>query len=89
MNRYNRLMKKSQDKDVILMDGATGTEIERRGVAQLANAWNGGGAMSDPEIVIVVHEEYISKGAEVIISNTFANGRHAMQTQPVLPSTSG
>ena len=29
MNRYDRLMKKSQDEDVILMDGATGTEIER------------------------------------------------------------
>ena len=61
------------------MDGATGTEIERRGVAQLANAWNGGGAMSDPDIVIAVHEEYISKGAEVIISNTFANAKHALR----------
>ena len=79
MNRYDRFMKKSQDKDVVLMDGATGTEIERRGVAQLANAWNGGGAMSDPDIVIEVHKEYISKGAEVIISNTFANAKHALR----------
>ena len=79
MNRYDRLMKRSQDKDVILMDGATGTEIERRGVAQLANAWNGGGAMSDPDIVMAVHEEYISKGAEIIISNTFANAKHALR----------
>ena len=79
MNRYDRLMKKAQDRDVILMDGATGTEIERRGVAQLVNAWNGGGAMSDPDSVIAVHEEYISKGAEVIISNTFANAKHALR----------
>ena len=61
------------------MDGATGTEIERRGVAQLANAWNGGGAMSDPGVVIAVHEEYILKGAEIIISNTFANAKHALR----------
>ena len=55
-------MKRSQNTGVILMDGASGTEIERRGVTQLVNAWNGGGAMSDPGIVMAVHEEYISKG---------------------------
>ncbi len=31
MNRYDRLMKRSQNTGVILMDGTTGTEIERRG----------------------------------------------------------
>ena len=81
MNRYDRLMKRSQNKGVILMDGATGTEIERRGVAQLANAWNGGGAMSDPGVVMVVHEECTSKGAEFIISNTFANAKHALRDE--------
>ena len=40
MARYDQLMKKSKDEDAILMDGATGTEIERRGVTQLTNAWN-------------------------------------------------
>ena len=79
MNRYDRLMKRLQDTGVILMDGATGTEIERRGVAQLANAWNGGGAMSDPSVVMAVHEEYILKGAEIIISNIFANTKHVLR----------
>ena len=55
-------MKRSQDTGVILLEGATGTEIERRGVARLANAWNGGGPMSDPGVVMAVHEEYISTG---------------------------
>ena len=40
MAQYDQLMKESKDKDAILMDGATGTEIERRGVTQLTNAWN-------------------------------------------------
>ena len=61
------------------MNGATGTEIERRGVAQLANTWNGGGAMSDPSVTMAVHEEYILKGAEIIISNTFAKAKHALR----------
>ena len=34
----------------ILIDAATGTEIEHRGVPQLENAWNGGGALSHPDI---------------------------------------
>ena len=60
------------------MDGATGTEVERRGVDQLTNAWNGGAALSDPDILRTVHEDYIQNGAEIIISNTFANAKHAL-----------
>ena len=51
MNRYSSLMKRVQGGECILIDGATGTEVERRGVPQLENAWNGGGALSHPEIV--------------------------------------
>jgi S-methylmethionine-dependent homocysteine/selenocysteine methylase len=63
----------------ILIDGATGTEIERRGVPQLENAWNGGGALSHPEVLRAVHEDYIREGAEIVIANTFATHRHALR----------
>jgi len=78
MNRYNRLMEKINAGECILIDGATGTEVERRGVPQLKNAWNGGGALSHPGIVRKIHQDYISRGAEVIISNTFATTKHAL-----------
>ena len=71
-------MERAKNKHVVLMDGATGTEVERRGVAQLNNAWNGGAALSDPDILRTVHEDYIQNGAEIIISNTFANAKHAL-----------
>lgn len=60
------------------MDGATGTEVERRGAQQLNHAWNGGAALSDPEIVRSVHKDYIMNGSELIITNTFANTLHAL-----------
>ncbi len=63
----------------ILIDGATGTEIERRGVPQLENAWNGGGALSHPDVLRSVHEDYIREGAEIVIANTFATHRHALR----------
>ena len=46
MDRYSSLMKRVKDGECILIDGATGTEVERRGVPQLKNAWNGGAALA-------------------------------------------
>ena len=79
MNRYSSLMKRVQGGECILIDGATGTEVERRGVPQLENAWNGGGALSHPEIVKKIHKDYINLGAEIVISNTFATTKHALE----------
>ena len=62
-----------------MIDGATGTELERRGVPQIPKAWNGGGALSHPEILEEVHKEYIELGARIIITNTFATGKHALE----------
>lgn len=78
MKPYDKLMQRISAGERILIDGATGTEVERRGVPQLDNAWNGGGALSHPEIVRQVHEDYIRHGAEIIIANTFATTRHAL-----------
>ncbi len=72
MTRYQALMARIESGEQLLIDGATGTEIERRGVEMIKHAWNGGGAVSDPEIVQQVHEDYIAQGANVIITNTFA-----------------
>ena len=79
VGRYNRLMARIAAGERILIDGATGTEIERRGVPQLENAWNGGGALSHPDILRAVHEDYIREGAEIVIANTFATHRAALQ----------
>lgn len=79
MNRYGDLMRRIRAGECILLDGATGTEIERRGVPQLENAWNGGGALSHPEILRAVHEDYLRLGAEIIISNNFATHYYALR----------
>tara|TARA_Y100000741_G_C18247165_1_gene555934 strand:+ start:377 stop:1270 length:894 start_codon:yes stop_codon:yes gene_type:complete len=79
MDRYNNLMNRAQEGECILIDGATGTEVERRGVPKLDNAWNGGGALSHPEIVKQIHKDYIQLGAEIVISNTFATTKHALR----------
>ncbi len=78
MSKYKKLITRAR-KSTILMDGATGTEAERRGIPQLKNAWNGGAALLNPDILREIHEDYIRCGAEIIISNTFANSKHALE----------
>ncbi|MGC6452453.1 MAG: homocysteine S-methyltransferase family protein [Candidatus Puniceispirillaceae bacterium] len=79
MSRYDDMMARMGAGECVLIDGATGTEAERRGVPQLDNAWNGGGALSHPDIVRQVHLDYLEAGAEVIISNSFATHLHALE----------
>lgn len=79
MNRYDAVIARMRGGERIMIDGATGTEVERRGVPQLPHAWNGGAALSHPGIVRAVHEDYIRLGAQIVISNTFATSRHALR----------
>ena len=44
------------------------------------NAWSGEALLTHPDVVRAVHAEYIAAGAEVIITNTFAAGRQALDS---------
>jgi len=79
MNRYKALIQRARAGERILIDGATGSECIRRGAPALPNGWSGGAALSDPDIVLAVHSDYLSLGAELIASNTFATGRNVLQ----------
>lgn len=68
------------DEDrTILLDGATGSELERRGVPMNSIAWSGLAVATDPDAVRRVHLDYIRAGAEIIITNTFATGRNMLR----------
>ncbi|MEM9205455.1 MAG: homocysteine S-methyltransferase family protein [Pseudomonadota bacterium] len=79
MTRYENLLERMKNGEQIVIDGGTGTEVERRGVPQLENAWNSGGTLSHPDIVRAIHEDYLNSGAEIIISNTFATSRNLLE----------
>jgi homocysteine S-methyltransferase len=50
----------------VLLDGALGSELVRRGVR-----WRGHGLRTDPDAVAALHDEYSAAGADVIRTNTF------------------
>ena len=64
---------------VIILDGATGTELERRGVPMHDVSWSGIASLSHPDILRQVHVDYVAAGAEVVIANTFAASRYLLE----------
>src|SRR5215210_1990830 len=65
--------------ETVLLDGAMGTELERRGVPMDAVAWDAAALLTHPDTVREVHEDYIRAGADVITTNTFATARHVVE----------
>ena len=72
--------------DRLLMDGGTGSEIQRRGIA-ITRGWETAGSINSwsaralgeaPDIVRQVHEDYLTAGADVIITNSFWTNRTRM-----------
>src|SRR5205823_49197 len=61
--------------DVVVIDGATGTELEARGVPMDDAAWCGPANLEYAEVARDVHADYIRAGAAVVIANTFSTDR--------------
>ena len=76
---YRILKEKIAHGDIVLLDGGTGSEIERLGVAMNDLAWCAIAHMEYPDVVRRVHESYIDAGADVIIANTFASAPHVIK----------
>jgi homocysteine S-methyltransferase len=55
----------------LLLDGATGTELDRKGVDCSVPLWSARAMDAAPEVLKKVHCDYLEAGAEVIITNTF------------------
>ena len=64
--------------EIVLLDGAMGTELQRRGVPMDDIAWSGAAVLSHPDIVREIHIDYIRAGARVIITNTFGSTRQML-----------
>src|SRR5262245_29062459 len=56
----------------IILDGGTGTEIQRRGVPMHDQVWCAEANVTHPDVVRAVHCDYLRAGADVITANTFA-----------------
>lgn len=64
----------------LILDGATGTELNRRGVDTGLPLWSANALMNDRDANILqqIHEDYLHAGADIITTNTFRTHRRAL-----------
>ena len=79
MTNYEKLKSRMDDGEVIILDGAIGTELQAMGVPMHAASWCGPGNYTHPATVRQMHERYIRAGADIITTNTFNTLRPALE----------
>ena len=63
---------------VLLLDGATGTELQRRGVDTSLPLWSARALLEAHAVLYAIHTDYIAAGADIITSNTFRTHRRTL-----------
>ena len=69
---YDHIVAKLARGEIIILDGGTGTDIQRRGATMSGDTWCAEANMTHPDIVCEVHRDYVKAGADMVIANTFA-----------------
>ncbi|RMF08321.1 MAG: homocysteine S-methyltransferase family protein [Candidatus Neomarinimicrobiota bacterium] len=55
----------------LVLDGALGTELQRRGIACPLPLWSAEANFTHPDVVETIHREYVDAGADMVTTNTF------------------
>ena len=66
--------------ELLLLDGATGTELNRRGVDTGLPLWSANALTTDTGLNVLrqIHLDYLKAGANVLTTNTFRTNRRAL-----------
>ena len=79
MANYENLKSRMDQGEVIILDGAVGTELQAMGVPMHPVSWCGPGNYTHAATVRQMHERYIRAGADIITTNTFNPLRPALE----------
>lgn len=71
MNDLGREVRRRLAAGPLLLDGAVGTELERRGVPAPPPLWSAAALRTHPQVVQQIHAEYAAAGADILVANTF------------------
>lgn len=76
MGDYTDLRTRIDASEIIILDGAIGTQLQRMEVPMSHDAWAAIALETHPFTVRRLHELYIDAGVDVITTNTYASARH-------------
>jgi len=63
----------------VIMDGAIGSLLQEKGVKLDEHLWTSIANITNPDLVTLIHRDYIEAGAELITTNTFRTNPLAVQ----------
>jgi S-methylmethionine-dependent homocysteine/selenocysteine methylase len=69
----------SMTNSLLILDGAMGTELTRRGLDTQLPLWSAKALFEAPEIVTQIHKDYVAAGATVLTANTFRTNSRALR----------
>jgi S-methylmethionine-dependent homocysteine/selenocysteine methylase len=69
---YDNIRQKLKTGQPIILDGGTGTDIQRRGAPMSGPTWCAEVNATHGDVVQAVHADYVRVGADIIAANTFA-----------------
>ena len=79
MSNYSALKSRLDAKEVILLDGAIGTQLQNMQAPMNNQAWAAAALETHPFTVRRMHENYIDAGVDVITTNTYSAGRQNLE----------
>jgi S-methylmethionine-dependent homocysteine/selenocysteine methylase len=59
------------ERGPLVLDGATGTELQRRGVRATLPLWSSWGLLEAPDVVRAIHADYVRAGVDLLTAATF------------------
>lgn len=78
--RYNALVSKAHSGKLVILDGGTSTELDRRGVSMDDMTWSACASIQAFDLLVETHQAYIDSGADVITVNGYASSRLVLET---------
>lgn len=79
MIRYQDLKQRLEQGEVIVLDGAIGTELQAMAVPMDPYCWAAIANDTHPYTVRKMHEDYIRAGVDIITTNTYSSAAHNLE----------
>jgi S-methylmethionine-dependent homocysteine/selenocysteine methylase len=79
MSRFDTFLKRLRAGEKLLLSGAFGTELTRRGVNTDLPLWSAPANAENPDVVRAIHLDYLACGVDLITTNTFRTNRRTLE----------
>lgn len=79
MTPFETLERRIGQGEVIILDGAVGTQLQEMGLPIAHTAWAATALQTHPSTVQLMHELYVKAGVDILTTNTYASARHNLE----------